>query len=54
MDASLIIKELQAKKFFPLYFLHGEESYYIDLITEAFQQHVLELVGYAIKPSGFV
>ncbi len=42
MDASLIIKELQAKKFVPLYFLHGEESYYIDLITEAFQKYVLE------------
>jgi DNA polymerase III subunit delta len=42
MDASLITKELQAKKFVPLYFLHGEESYYIDLITEAFQKYVLE------------
>lgn len=42
MDASLIIKELQAKKFAPLYFLHGEESYYIDLISDAIQTHALE------------
>lgn len=42
MDASLIIKEIQAKKFAPLYFLHGEETYYIDLITEAIQQNCLE------------
>ncbi len=42
MDASLIIKDLQAKKFAPLYFLHGEETYYIDLLTEAIQQNCLE------------
>ena len=42
MDASLIIKDIQAKKFAPLYFLHGEETYYIDLITEAIQKHCLE------------
>jgi DNA polymerase III subunit delta len=42
MDASLIIKDIQAKKFAPLYFLHGEETYYIDLITEAIQKYCLE------------
>lgn len=41
MDASLIIKDIQSKKFMPLYFLHGEETYYIDLITEALQQNCL-------------
>jgi DNA polymerase-3 subunit delta len=42
MDASIIIKDIRAKKFAPMYFLHGEESYYIDLITEALQQNCLE------------
>jgi DNA polymerase-3 subunit delta len=42
MDASLIIKELQAKKFAPLYFLHGDETYYIDLITDALVSNCLE------------
>lgn len=42
MDASLIIKDIQAKKFAHLYFLHGEEPYFIDLITEALLQNVLE------------
>jgi DNA polymerase-3 subunit delta len=42
MDASLIIKELQAKKFAPLYFLHGDEPYYIDLITDALVSNCLE------------
>jgi DNA polymerase-3 subunit delta len=41
MDASLIIKDIQANKFAPLYFLHGEESYYIDLISEAIQKNAL-------------
>ncbi|MEY3270889.1 MAG: polymerase subunit delta, partial [Bacteroidota bacterium] len=42
MDASLIISALKAKQFAPLYFLHGEESYYIDLITDALQANALE------------
>ncbi|MDP4595537.1 MAG: DNA polymerase III subunit delta [Crocinitomicaceae bacterium] len=42
MDASLIIKDIQAKKFASLYFLHGEETYYIDLISDALQKNVLE------------
>lgn len=41
MDASLIIQDIQAQKFAPLYFLHGEESYYIDLISDAIQKNAL-------------
>ena len=42
MEPSLIIKELQQQQFKPLYFLHGEESYYIDMLAEAIQQHALQ------------
>jgi len=42
MEPSIIIKELQQQQFKPLYFLHGEESYYIDMLAEAIQQHALQ------------
>ena len=41
MTASEIIKDLKAKKFKPLYLLHGEESYYIDQVIEYMENHVL-------------
>lgn len=37
-----ILEELKNKKYHPIYFLHGEESYYIDLISDYVEQHVLE------------
>ncbi len=42
MDASQIIKQFKDKEAKPLYFLHGDESYYIDVITDAAVKHVLE------------
>ncbi|MFM8596993.1 MAG: DNA polymerase III subunit delta [Flavobacteriales bacterium] len=42
MEPSLILKELQQQQFKPLYFLHGEESYYIDMLAEAIQNSVLQ------------
>lgn len=36
-----IIKELKAKKYQPVYFLHGTESYYIDMITKYIEDNVL-------------
>jgi len=36
-----IIANLKAKKYHPLYFLAGEESYYIDLISDYIQANVL-------------
>lgn len=42
MDHKLIIKEISAKKFEKIYFLHGEEPYFIDAITEAIVEHALE------------
>ncbi|AFD07439.1 DNA polymerase III subunit delta [Solitalea canadensis] len=41
MTASEIIKELKAKKYRPIYFLHGEEEYYIDLIGNYIENNVL-------------
>lgn len=41
MTASDIIKDLKAKKFKPVYLLHGEEPYYIDQIIHYMEQHVL-------------
>ena len=42
MDYKLIIKDIKAKKFEKIYFLHGEEAYYIDAITDAILEHALE------------
>lgn len=36
-----IIKELKAKKFVPIYLLHGNESYYIDKISKYIEDNVL-------------
>ena len=37
-----ILKDLKAKKYAPVYFLHGEESYYIDLISDYIEQNALQ------------
>jgi DNA polymerase-3 subunit delta len=36
-----IIKDLEAKKYAPIYLLHGEESYYIDAISHYIEKNVL-------------
>ena len=43
MDASIvkILSELKARKYAPVYFLQGEETYYIDLIADYIEEHVL-------------
>ena len=43
MDASVkkILTDLKAKKYAPVYFLQGEETYYIDLISDYIEQNVL-------------
>lgn len=43
MDASVkkILSELKARKFNPVYFLQGEESYFIDVISEYIEAHAL-------------
>jgi len=41
MTAAEIIKDLQQKKYKPIYLLHGEEPYYIDLIGNYAEQHIL-------------
>lgn len=37
-----ILKDLKAQKYAPVYFLHGEESYYIDLISDYIEQNALQ------------
>ena len=41
MTAADIIKDLKAKKFKPVYLLHGEEPYYIDQIIHYMEDHIL-------------
>ena len=43
MDASVrkILSDLKARKYAPVYFLQGEETYYIDLISDYIEQNVL-------------
>ena len=36
-----IIKDIQAKNYSPIYFLHGEEAYYIDEISRLIEEQVL-------------
>ena len=42
MPHKLIIKDIQNKKFEKIYFLHGEEGFFIDEITKALVENVLE------------
>jgi DNA polymerase-3 subunit delta len=43
MDAqvSKILSDLKTRKYAPVYFLQGEEPYYIDLISSYIEQHIL-------------
>ena len=42
MNAKTIIADIDKRKLQPVYLLHGEEPYYIDLISDYIEQHVLE------------
>jgi DNA polymerase-3 subunit delta len=42
MDHKLLLKEIRNKKFEKIYFLHGEEPYFIDVLTKAIQDIALE------------
>ena len=42
MNEKLILKEIECKNFQSVYFLHGEEPYFIDLISNAIKKHALE------------
>lgn len=41
VNAKKILTDLKARKYAPVYFLQGEETYYIDLISDFIQEHVL-------------
>ena len=41
-EAQAILKNLEAGQFAPIYFLHGEESYYIDLISDYIESNALD------------
>ncbi|MXV51441.1 DNA polymerase III subunit delta [Pedobacter sp. HMF7647] len=41
MSYQQIISDLKSRKFKPVYLLHGEEPYYIDLIANYIEQHAL-------------
>ena len=42
MDHKLIIKDIESGKFEKIYFLHGEEALFIDMITDAIIKHSLQ------------
>ena len=42
MDYKLIIKDILAGKLEKIYFLHGEEPFFIDEITKTLAENVLE------------
>lgn len=41
MNINELVKDLKARKFKPVYLLHGEESYYIDKISDYLEENVL-------------
>lgn len=41
MDHKLLLKEIKNKKFEKIYFFHGEEPYFIDVLTKAIQDNSL-------------
>ena len=41
MTVEQILADIKQRKFKPIYFLHGEESYYIDLISDTLEKEVL-------------
>lgn len=41
MQVNGILADIKKRKFSPIYLLHGEESYYIDLVSDALEQTVL-------------
>lgn len=42
MDANKIIADIKGRKLQPVYLLHGEEPYYIDLVSDAIENGVLD------------
>src|SRR5690606_12161673 len=42
MDANAIISELKNRNLRPVYLLHGEEPYYIDLVSEYIENRLLD------------
>ena len=42
MDFTKLMAEVQKRNFHPIYFLMGEEGYYIDKVSDYFTQHLLE------------
>ena len=49
MDAKQILAELKAKKYQPVYFLTGDEPYYIDQISDYIEKNVLDEGGKAFN-----
>ncbi len=41
MTIEQILADIKQRKFKPIYFLHGEESYYIDLVADTLEKEVL-------------
>lgn len=41
MNANTVLSDIKKRKFSPVYLLHGDESYYIDVVSEALEGQVL-------------
>ena len=42
MDANKIISDIKARKLLPVYLLHGDEPYAIDLVSDYIEDNVLD------------
>ena len=41
VQPDIVLQDLKAKKYAPIYFLQGDESFYIDVITEYIEKNIL-------------
>lgn len=53
MTHTEILQDIKKKNFKPLYFLHGEESYFIDLVSDALESSVLSEAEQAFNQTIF-
>ena len=53
MTYQQILSDLKQRKFRPIYFLHGSESYFIDLISDYIENNVLNEAEKAFNQTVF-
>lgn len=53
MPHTELLKEIEQRNFHPVYFMHGEESYFIDVLADALENNILNEAERAFNQSVF-